>query len=139
MIIPSPTAKKRARIEIIPLIDIVFFLLATFVMVSLSMVKNQSIGVNLPSAGTGTRDASEKGLIHVSVTERGELYVNKVKVSTANLSTALKELQAKEKDSTIVLHGDKKAFLGRAVFILDEARKLGIKKVAFEVAESDKT
>ncbi len=51
--IPSPRSKKRARIEIIPLIDIIFFLLATFVMVSLSMVKNKAIPVNLPPASTG--------------------------------------------------------------------------------------
>jgi biopolymer transport protein ExbD len=49
--IPSPRAKRRARIEI-PLIDIMFFLLATFVMVSLSMIRNQGINVNLPVAAT---------------------------------------------------------------------------------------
>ena len=45
---------KRARIEIIPLIDIIFFLLATFVMVSLSMVKNKGVPVVLPTASTAT-------------------------------------------------------------------------------------
>ena len=52
MRIPSPTVARRARIEIIPLIDIMFFLLATFVMVSLSMVKNQGIPIRLPVATT---------------------------------------------------------------------------------------
>ena len=51
----SPFLKKRARIEIIPLIDIIFFLLATFVMVSLSMVKNHGINVALPTASTSQR------------------------------------------------------------------------------------
>ncbi len=50
MNIPSPRPQKRARIEIIPLIDVIFFLLATFMMVSLSMVKNKGISVNLPVA-----------------------------------------------------------------------------------------
>ena len=45
---------KRARIEIIPLIDIIFFLLATFIMVSLSMTKNQGVQVALPTAGTAS-------------------------------------------------------------------------------------
>ena len=49
--IPSPRAKRRARIEI-PLIDIMFFLLGTFVMVALSMIRNQGINVNLPVAAT---------------------------------------------------------------------------------------
>ena len=52
MKITSPVSRKKARIEIIPLIDIMFFLLATFVMVSMSMVKNQGIAVNLPKAST---------------------------------------------------------------------------------------
>ena len=48
----SQGGRKRARIEIIPLIDIIFFLLATFIMVSLSMTKNQGVQVALPTAGT---------------------------------------------------------------------------------------
>lgn len=55
--IPSPRSNKRARIEIIPLIDIIFFLLATFVMVSLSMVQNRGIPVTLPAAATGAPQA----------------------------------------------------------------------------------
>ena len=47
-------AKKHAKIEVIPLIDVVFFLLATFVMVSLSMTKNEGITVNVPSASTAS-------------------------------------------------------------------------------------
>ena len=54
MRIPAPAGRKKARIEIIPLIDVVFFLLATFVMVSLSMVKNEGISVNLPTAATSS-------------------------------------------------------------------------------------
>ncbi len=56
--IPSPRSKRRARIEIIPLIDIIFFLLATFVMVSLSMIQNRGIAVQLPAAAT--RRAAER-------------------------------------------------------------------------------
>jgi len=47
-----PSVRRRARIEIIPLIDIIFFLLATFVMVSTSMIKNLGITVQLPVAST---------------------------------------------------------------------------------------
>ena len=47
-------SRKRARIEIIPLIDIIFFLLATFIMVSLSMTKNQGVQVALPTASSAT-------------------------------------------------------------------------------------
>ena len=98
MNIPLSTARKRARIEIIPLIDIVFFLLATFVMVSLSMVKNQGVPVHLPSASTSTRQAGGEEYTAISITDTGEIYFNKQKVSPAELSLRLKELKRSQKD-----------------------------------------
>ena len=131
----SPRSKRRARIEIIPLIDIVFFLLATFVMVSLSMVKNQGVSVHLPSASTGARQGRGNEYTSVSVTESGEVYFNRKKVNMAELQANLKDLKKRETDPTILLNGDDKASLGKAVRVLDEARKLGIKKVAIETKQ----
>ena len=136
MIIPSFQAKRRARIEIIPLIDIVFFLLATFVMVSLSMVKNQGVPVQLPSASTGTKQVSSNDYTAITVTDKGEIYFNKKKVTPAQLPAHLKELKSRQSDPTILLNGDEKAFLGKAIYVLDEARKLGIKKVALQTRQS---
>ena len=135
MILSPLRPKKKARIEIIPLIDIVFFLLATFVMVSLSMVKNQGVPVNLPHASTGARQATGNEYTAITITQTGDIYFNKRKVSMLELSGLLKDLKTKEKDPTILLNGDEKAFLGKAIDILDEARKLGIKKVAFETRQ----
>ena len=74
MKIPYASAKKRGRIEIVPLIDVIFFLLATFVMVSLSMVKNQGIFVNLPRASTGApRERGQASVVTVTVTEKSRL------------------------------------------------------------------
>ena len=71
---------KKARIEIIPLIDIIFFLLATFIMVSLSMSKNQGVNVALPGASTaqslGDQSEMEKA-VTLSVNDKGELFFNK--------------------------------------------------------------
>ncbi len=131
MKLSSPASKRRARIEIIPLIDIVFFLLATFVMVSLSMVKNQGVKVQLPQASTGTRqEAGEKGFTVITVTENGEIYIDKKKTRPEDLLSRLKELKEREGDPSVLLNGDDKAMLGRAVFVLDAARKSGIKKFA---------
>ena len=136
MIIPSPYAKRRARIEIIPLIDIVFFLLATFVMVSLSMVKNKGIDVNLPSATTSAQAVKNNQYTAITVTEKGEIYFNKDKISAAELPTRFKELKKANHDPSIVLNADSKASYGRAIFVLDEARRSGIKKVALETKET---
>ena len=70
--IPSPRSKRRARIEIIPLIDIMFFLLATFVMVSLSMVKSKGVPVHLPGAASGeTQNREEFTSITVTAATAG--------------------------------------------------------------------
>ncbi len=126
----SRGGRKKARIEIIPLIDIMFFLLATFVMVSLSMVKNQGVSVHLPGAQTGTRQAKGNDYTAITVTADGQVYFNKKKVSNTQLQTELQLLKKKNPDPTILLNGDDKATLGKAVSVLDEARKVGIKKVA---------
>ena len=131
MEIPSPRLNKRARIEIIPLIDIIFFLLATFVMVSLSMVKNNGIAVHLPVASTGApQDRSE--FTSITVTERGEVFWNKEAIAVGQLPARLSALKASSLDPKIVLNGDAKAEFGGAVSVLDEVRKAGIAKVAIE-------
>jgi biopolymer transport protein ExbD len=129
--IPSLRSKRRARIEIIPLIDIIFFLLATFVMVSLSMVKNRGIHVNLPSASTGTpQDPGEFATI--SINAAGALFFNKQPVTTAQLGDALRQLLSSDADPRVFINGDAKADFGAAIAVLDQVRGLGITKVAIE-------
>jgi biopolymer transport protein ExbD len=131
MNIPSLRPKKRARIEIIPLIDIMFFLLATFVMVSLSMVKNKGIPVILPAASTSAAQEHQDH-VTVSVTESGQLYLDKRELSQEQLVAALRQLKEKNPELRVFINGDENARLGLAITVLDETRKLGITKVAFE-------
>ena len=135
MIIPFHRPKRKARIEIIHLIDIVFFLLATFVMLSLSMVKNLGVDVNLPSATTSAKQVKSSQYTAITVTDKGEIYFNKEKIPAAELPIRLKQLKQQNSDPTIVLNGDEKASYGRAIFVLDEARRIGIKKVALETKQ----
>ena len=129
--IPSPRSKRRARIEIIPLIDIVFFLLATFVMVSLSMVKNQGIAVNLPAAASGAPQEHTEATT-LSVNAEGAVYLNKEPVDDAQLEATLRQLQARESDPRVFINGDERAPFGKAIAVLDRVRKLGITKVAIQ-------
>ena len=131
MKIPSLTYRKKARIEIIPLIDVVFFLLATFVMVSLSMVKNQGINVNLPVASTSTAQ-DRKAAVTITVTEEGDVYLDKEKTSFDLLPGQLKQLKLNNPDIKIFINGDEKAYFGRAIQILDEVRSAGITKVSIQ-------
>ena len=131
MTIPSIRPHKRARIEIIPLIDIMFFLLATFVMVSLSMVKNRGIAVVLPAASTGAAQ-EHKDHVTVSIAETGQLYLDKRELTQEQLTAELRALHELNAELRVFIHGDENARLGLAIAVLDETRKLGIGKVAFE-------
>jgi len=131
MNIPSPRGARKARIEIIPLIDIIFFLLATFVMMSLSMIKNRGIPVNLPVASSGTAQ-ERKDHAAITVTAEGDLYFNKDAMSLEGIIERLRALKDTNTDPRAFIHGDAKAEFGMAVAVLDEIRKLGITKVAIE-------
>lgn len=123
---------KKARIEIIPLIDIIFFLLATFIMVSLSMSKNQGVQVALPSAGTaaslGDQQEMEKALT-LSVTEKGEVFFNKEKITVAQLPYRLQGYKVSVKEPRVIINSDSGADFKNVVGVLDEVRKAGIAKV----------
>ena len=122
MNIPITLPKKHARIEIVPLIDIMFFLLATFVMVSLSMVKNRGITVVVDRTGH----------VSISLSDAGQLYLDKQELSQEQLVEALRKLKAQNAELKVFINGDQNARLGLAIAVLDETRKLGISKVAFE-------
>jgi biopolymer transport protein ExbD len=136
MKIPSPRSSKRARIEIIPLIDIMFFLLATFVMVSLSMVKNQGLPVKLPVASTSAPQ-DRKDYTSITVNEKGEFFFNKEPITRADLGPRLTQLKSTQSDPKIFINGDGKTEFNNVVAVLDETRKAGISKVAIETKKGD--
>jgi biopolymer transport protein ExbD len=123
---------KKARIEIIPLIDIIFFLLATFVMVSLSMTKNQGVQVALPAASSAASLGDQQEMdktATLSVNEKGEIFFNKDKVSPAQLPMKLQTYKASTKDPRVIVSADAKANWNAVVAVMDEARRIGIQKV----------
>ena len=124
--------KKGARIEIIPLIDIIFFLLATFIMVSLSMSKNQGVQVALPvsSSAQSLGDSQEmEKAVTLSVNEKGEIFFNKDKILATQLPLRLQTYKLTAKDPKVIINSDGAADFKFVVAVLDEVRKIGIAKV----------
>src|ERR1035437_4226920 len=127
----SSGGKKRARIEIIPLIDAIFFLLATFVLFTLSLNKSNGVSVLLPiSSSSVPRDPA--GTATVSVTADGTLAWNKDLVTLEEFLTRLVQFHQQEPDGRILINGDERAFFAQAIYIFDEARKAGFTKVFIE-------
>ena len=131
MEIPRHQGRRRARLEIVPLIDIIFFLLAAFVLVSLSMVKNKGIPVVLPKAATGESSERQEHLV-IGISEAGQYYLDKREMPEAELFAELARLQAANPELKVFIHGDENARLGLAIAVLDQVRRIGISKVTFE-------
>src|SRR5690606_35945208 len=122
---------KKARIEIIPLIDVIFFLLATFVLFTLSLNKTGGIRVLLPQAHSGTaRDTKDS--VTVSVTDQNTLAWDKEQIMVDELIPRLKSLYATNPESRVLINGDENALFNAAIYVFDEARKAGFKKVFIE-------
>ena len=131
------TEGAEARIEIVPLIDIMFFLLASFMLVSLSMVNLKSVKVNLPTATLAAQD-SKKDFVSISVDKVGSVFLDKVPIGSNELISTLVGLQKTRPGLRVLLSGDKEARHGDIIRVLDLVRTAGIDKVAFEIRETNK-
>lgn len=132
--IALPQARKKARIEIVPLIDIIFFLLATFVLVSMSMVKNQGVPVRLPVAASSTALPRTETMI-LRVSPQGAIFIDKQAVTLEALPAQLENFKNSNADPKIILQGDKDAAYGEVIAVLDLIRKAGISKVAVQTTK----
>jgi biopolymer transport protein ExbD len=128
----SPVPIKRARIEIIPLIDIMFFLLASFMLVSLTMINMKGIDVNLPTA-TSAQPNSKPDFTMVSVDAIGEIYFEKEKVERDDVLPRFQKEYQQNHDARVFIRADKDATYENIVFVLDKARTAGIQKVGLEI------
>jgi biopolymer transport protein ExbD len=129
-----PQETPEARIEIIPLIDIMFFLLAAFMLVSLSMVHLKGVKVNLPTAATATAE-SKKDFLSLSVDKAGLPYLDTKPMGEHELIAALQARHRADPGLRVFIRGDKDARHGDMMHILDLVRSAGIEKVAFETKE----
>ena len=130
--------RKKARIGIIPLIDVIFFLLATFVLFTLSLNRIQSVPVDLPFASPPTQDTPppSKDLVTLQVSDQGNLYWNKELIDVdelpARLEAFLKNTQGGIDAARVLVAGDDRAKWGVTVKVLDEIRKAHITKLSME-------
>jgi biopolymer transport protein ExbD len=129
---PVTRTEAEARIEIIPLIDIMFFLLASFMLVSLSMVNMKAVAVNLPTAVTATPETL-RDFVDISVDKNGGTYLDKRPVAGHELVAALAAAAKADPNLRVFISGDMETRHGEIIRVLDLVRAAGIDRVAFEV------
>lgn len=127
-------AENEARIEIIPLIDIMFFLLAAFMLVSLSMVNMRAVKVDLPTATASTPE-TKRDFVNISVDKSGMAYLDAKPVGNNELAAALASMRATNNSLRVFVSGDREARHGSVIQVLDVVRSSGIEKIAFEIRE----
>jgi biopolymer transport protein ExbD len=132
MKVASPIPHKKARIEIIPLIDIMFFLLASFMMVSLSQVHMKGMKVNLPKGASGETQ-SKRDYISVSVDEGGRWYFDKQEMTPEAMQARLNQVHQENPEAKVFVRGDANTPHINVTRLLDELRSAGFYKIAFEI------
>ncbi len=127
MKLPAST-KKKARIEIIPMIDTMFFLLVFFMIATLSMTIQHGMPVNLPTAESATDKIPEQ--ISLTLTQEGALYYNKDLIELTELEMRLGNLRQTDPDPSIVINADEQVPHGQVIKVMDIIRLAGIPNMA---------
>jgi biopolymer transport protein ExbD len=133
MKLPSPLQRRHSRIEIIPLIDIMFFLLASFMMVSLQLDRTHNIKVNLPDASQARHDF-KPDMLNLAVDKTGDIWLEKKKISLAELGTVVSNRFQMNTNLPVYISGDRDTLEGAIQDVLERVRNAGVQKVAFTVS-----
>ena len=128
----SPLRRRRTRLEIIPLIDIMFFLLASFMMVSLQMQKVRALKASLPTATLAT-SASKPDLVTLTVDRNGQVALDAKLVSFPDLFTLLTNRYRLNTNLPVYITGTRDATHGSVMYVLDFVKRAGIHRVAIAV------
>jgi biopolymer transport protein ExbD len=126
----SKLPPTEARIEIIPLIDIMFFLLAAFMLVSLSMMHLKTVKVNLPASSTAAAENSEKNL-NITVNRAGLAFLDGSAIGEHELTQILPARLKTTPDLRVTISGDQDARHGDVMRILEVVRAAGVSNAAF--------
>ncbi len=123
------TRAKKARIEIIPMIDTMFFLLVFFMMATLSMSFQRGLPVNLPHAATAREEI--KQVVTVTLTSDGKLYWDKQELaSPAEVAAKAAEQRKTGGQLAMVINADARVEHGRVIEVMDIAKQNGVTKLS---------
>jgi len=121
--------QEEVRIEIIPLIDVIFCILTFFILAAVGVSRQQAISLNLPKASTGA--AQMQDMLIISLDDFGQVYVEQSPVSTRNqLSQAVSNYMRTRPDGLMVLYASKEARYDEVIQVLDILREVGGDRIA---------
>ncbi len=119
---------KKARVEMLPLIDVVFLLLVFFIYAMVSMVVHRGIKVDLPQAGTAAMERDD--FISITLDAENRLFLNAEPIEPELVAAKVVALRRGAK-KPVFIEGDQRADLGRAIELLDDLKKAGVEEISF--------
>lgn len=122
--------RRKARIEMLPLIDIVFLLLVFFIYAMLSMAVHRGLPVALPSSTTAKIDKSAP--LSITLKEDGTIYVDREKTTLASLGKTLRGLGRTRKETGVLLFADRTVSYQRLFRVMDQIRISGITRISLQ-------
>ena len=132
MKIRTPVPEKKSRLEIIPLIDIMFFLLASFMMITLQMQIVRTVKANLPTAMLATA-STKPDIMNLTVNRDGQVSLEDRPIAFSELFTQLTNRYSLNTNLPVFITGAKAATHGSVVYVLDLVHRAGIQRVAIAV------
>lgn len=121
--------KTQPQVMIIPMIDIMLFLLVFFMLSTLYMVQTNNFSVNLPQSKTPMQE-NKQIPISVTVMKNGDILYDDTKVLEKNLPLLITHALSKDSKAVFVIYGDRKAHYEKVVKILDILKKAGVRNVS---------
>lgn len=131
--IRSGYEQRKGRIEMLPLIDVVFLLLVFFIYAMLSMVVHRGLRVELPGAATAETNQSE--YVGITITKDNAVFVGREAVTLNTLVEKVMEHSGGRGSLPVFISGDRRSDLGMSVKVLDRLKSAGIREVSIECAE----
>lgn len=124
------SAPKKARIEMLPLIDIVFLLLVFFIYAMLSMAVHRGLPVELPLSSTAEID--KKLILSITVKADQTIYVDKEQVALADLNQVLQSKAAGAQEPGVLVFADRALPYQIIYHVLDKIRQAGLSRISLQ-------
>jgi biopolymer transport protein ExbD len=131
----SPSSQEEARINILPLMDVIFCILAFFILGAVELSRQQAISLDLPKAATGTPQMRE--MLVVSLDDFGQLYVEQQLVTPEQLQSTIQNYHQYNPNGLMVLHAARNSTYNEVIEVLDMLRSVGGERVALATLPGD--
>ena len=125
---------EEAEIIVIPMIDVMMFLLFFFMVASLAMVVQSGLPVDLPKASTANSHSSQN--VTITIMRNGRVYLNTAPTTLGDLESGLKTLGVGA-NNLVIINADEHVEHGVVVGAMDEARKAGVVRFAIATSKAD--